>query len=341
MIRLSTLYVNDHDIRVGVSKKALVVRRDRKLVARFPIEELEAVVLASRAPMTTEAIGRCVDHGVRVSALRRGGGLRFCVGGPTDGSILLRVAQYRATEDPTQVAGLARQFVLGKIANQRRLMMRWSESAAGLDRNQIQREVAAVDERRSMLDGTNDGDRIRGIEGDVARRYFKVMAGHLRRAAPPPFCFARRSRRPPRDPTNALLSFLYGLLTARAIGALEAVGLDPQLGFLHGARPGRPSLALDLVEEHRPLWDRFAIRLITRGEIRDEDFVVTAGGAHYLTDDGRGKLFRRLDAHQAELVEHPLLRQEVPRSLLVNVQATVLARTIRGDISPYPPLVMG
>lgn len=341
MILDSTLYITSHSARVGVSKGAIEIRESGVLTGRFPLEALGAVVVTARASVSTEAIGRCADRGVRFAVLKRGGGLRFAVSGPVDGSVLLRTAQLQHSEMPEMAAGYARQFIRGKLANQAHSMLRWAERAPGHAKGIIQENAHVLRERIAYLGGVGDLDVIRGVEGDSARRYFKAMGHHLRQAGRSPFEFVKRSRRPPRDPANALLSFVYGLATVRIGGALEAVGLDPQVGFLHGLRSGRPSLALDLLEEHRPLLDRLAVRLMTRGELGGDHFVVTAGGAHYLSDDGRRILFAKWDEFLAEMVEHPLLRQRIPRGLVANVQATLLARAIRGDLDTYPPVVFG
>lgn len=194
--------------------------------------------------------------------------------------------------------------------------------------------------RVAALEGQMDGDRIRGIEGDGTRLYFKGLAHHLD-VHGSEFPFLGRNRRPPRDPVNALLGFAYGLCLTEIVGATEAVGLDPQIGFLHGVRPGRPSLALDLLEEFRPaVADRFVAGLFTRRMVRAADFTFTVGGACYLTDEGRRKVIGEYEAFKSETMMHPLLDREVIRATLPSVQAILMARHLRGDLPAYPPFIM-
>lgn len=256
------------------------------------------------------------------------------------GNVHLRLGQMRAATDPERVPVLARWFVAGKLQNYRRLLTRWSWDAEPGHRNHLIRQQEAIAARLGSLAGAVDGDRIRGIEGDATRRYFKGLAAQLASTGSNLF-FTGRNRRPPRDPVNALLSFNYGLVLTELVGALDAVGLDPQIGFLHGVRSGRPALALDLLEELRPAFaDRLAVRLIARRQIRSEHFLVTPGGACYLTDEGRSILVRGYELFKDEEVPHILLERTVPRWTLPTLQATLLARHLRGDIPAYPPFVM-
>lgn len=334
---MRTLYVTEHSARLRVRKANLVVERGRDS-RRVPIETLEAVVLTGRAEITNDALGELVRRGVRVSAVSKTGRLRFWVSGPTSGNVMLRLSQYEHSVDPSHAVRLAKHFVAGKLQNARRLMIRWAAGArAWLERGVMQREADVLAQRLAALPSASDGDTVRGIEGDGSRRYFRAMAMHLGEADPE-LAFERRSRRPPRDPTNALLSFTYGLLLTEVIGALESVGLDPQVGFLHCARPGRPSLALDLLEEFRPsLADRFVVAALTRRQLTAEDLEVRAGRAVYLTAEGRQKLLRLYEANREREVPHPLLNRPVPVALLPSIQATLLARHLRGDLPVYPP----
>ncbi len=337
---LKTLYIDQHDVSVTVRDRSVVVRRDGALVNRFPMAELEAVVLTGGAAVTTEALARCVREGVRVCSVSRGGSVRFTVGGPVRGNVLLRVEQLRAFDNRARANELCKMFVAGKLQNYRRLLQRWSWDAYDVTRKHLDRQREGIEGCVSRLRDAPDGDTIRGIEGDATRRYFKGLGAHLAQNAPA-MRFTERTRRPPRDPVNALLGYLYGLLVGSIAGALDAVGLDPQVGYLHGLRPGRPSLALDLVEEFRPaLADRFAVSLLTLGQLGPEHFQEAAGGAWYLTDDGRRALLARWEAFRSVEVTHPVLDRPVPRGSLPLVQATILARHLRGDIESYAPYVM-
>jgi CRISPR-associated protein Cas1 len=334
---LSILYVTEHRSTVRIAKGNVVVSRPDGAI-RVPIESLEAVVLFG-GQVTTDALAKCVEHGVRVTGLRRSGRVRFSVSGATSGNVLLRVAQHRAASDESATAAIARSIVAGKLQNYRNLLHRWAWDARPPERSMllVQREVLA--ERIRGLSGLVDGDRIRGIEGDGTRRYFKGLAVHLGdRAGVGRFLL--RTRRPPRDPVNALLSFLYALVQAELVGAIDAVGLDPQVGFLHGLRSGRASLALDLLEELRPaVADRLAVRLIHRRQLRLEHFTANGAGAWYLADEGRRLVLQAYEEAKDAEVEHRLLGRGLPAWTLPTVQATLLARHLRGDLPAYAPFV--
>ncbi len=337
---LNTLYVDDHRARVSVSKRALEVRVERALVGRYPMEQLEAVVLTGAASVTTEALARCTRSGIKVTSMTRGGTIRFALTGPTRGNVLLRVAQLRSADDSAASLHIAKHFVAAKLQNQVRMLGRWRDGASNPDRAMLAAQCEAIRERLGAISRAEHGDRLRGLEGDGTRRYFKGLRNHLATSVPE-IVFAERTRRPPRDAVNALLSFLYALITTTCAGALDATGLDPQIGFLHGLRPGRPALALDLLEEFRvPFADRFAVRTLARRTIRSEHFIRSAGGATYLSDDGRKLVIGGFEEYKSEHVDHLLLGRSVPRAVIPTVQATLLARYLRGDLPEYPPFVM-
>ena len=337
---LKTLYVDTHGSRVSVKGRAIEVRVDGSLVARYPMAAIDTVLLTGRAAVTMETLARCQSEGISVASLRRGGSLRFTVGGPVNGNVMLRVAQIRLADDPKASLRLAVSFVAGKLQNQLRMMRRWAWDAEGPIRAHIEEQVSIVAERLAGVSAAPTGDHLRGLEGDASRRYFKAVRAHLG-SQTGVLRFPERSRRPPRDPANALVSYVYGLVLAQVGGALDAVGLDPQVGYLHGLRPGRPSLGLDLLEELRPsVADRFSITLLARHQVSEADFVATPGGAVYLSDDGRHRVLDLFDHFREEPVTHPLLGREVARGALPTIQATLLARRIRGDLDVYPPYVM-
>lgn len=332
-----TLYVTDHRARLRIRHGTILIEQP-SASQRVPIEAVEGVVLTGRAEVSNDAMGELVRRGIRVVALSRTGRLRFSVGGATSGNVHLRIAQFRASADETETARLARWFVAGKLQNCRRSVQRWSWDAEGDARRVMEREVQVIGDRIADLGVTTDGDKIRGIEGDGTRRYFRCLALHLD-TGDELMNFVRRSRRPPRDPANAVLSFMYGIVLGEVIGALESVGLDPQVGYLHRPRSGRPSLALDLLEELRPsIADRFSVPVLARRQIRREHFHVVGSG-HYFTDDGRGAVLALYDAYRASEIDHPILGRRIGRWMLPTVQATLLARYLRGDLSTYPPFV--
>ncbi len=330
----SVLYVSDYKARISVGKGNLQVRVEGR-TTKVPVHGVEAIVLFG-GQMTTESIDLCVRSGIRVAALRRSGRLRFVVGGPTGGNVLLRVAQVQAATDEARTARIARVIVAAKLRSYRALVMRWATDAAGLQRRQLDADADILAERVRALPAAVTGDHIRGIEGDGTRRYFRALGGVLADSGSVG-SFLVRSRRPPRDPVNALLSFLYALALAELVGAAEAVGLDPQVGFLHRLRPGRPSLALDLLEELRPTTDRLAVRLLRRRQIRIEHFDQTSAGACYLADHARAAVLNAYEAYKDGTVVHPLVSRPVERWSLPTLQATLLARHLRGDLADYPP----
>jgi CRISPR-associated protein Cas1 len=334
-----TLYVTDHRATVRIRRGTLVIEQTGRW-QRVPIESIDAVVLAARAEITTNAIGELIRRGVRVAAISRSGKLRFAIGGPVSGNVHLRIAQLRASDDEAITARLCRWIVAAKLENSRRAIQRWSWEARGDTRRVMDREVNWIADRIRYLGTTRASDKIRGIEGDGTRSYFRCLGLHLDRGLEM-LDFARRTRRPPRDPVNALLSFVYGLLLTELIGALDAVGLDPQIGFLHRPRSGRPSLALDLLEEFRPsLADRFCVAVLSRKQVRAEHFQVV-GSAYYLTDEGRATVLGIYEEHKSAEVEHAVLGRRVGRWMLPSVQATLLARYIRGDLPAYAPYLVG
>ena len=339
-MRLSkTLYVAGHRAKVGLQKDSLMLSDPEKGRRRVPLVSLDGVVLLGNAQVTTQALAACAARGVRIASLSRGGKLRFTVGAPISGNVYLRIAQVRASEDPAHTLEIARAVVAGKLQNARSLVQRWSWDAPAEVEWTLKQTVELLSLRLQGVESTDSIERLRGIEGDAARRYFQAMRAALWRSG---MKFGTRSRRPPRDPTNALLSFVYGLLVAETVGALDAVGLDPQIGFLHGIRPGRPSLALDLVEEMRPgTADRMVVGAIRRRQFSDDDFEFTPGGACYLTSGGRQKLLALWEARRDEETKHALLARNTLRANLPSIQATILARHLRGDLPSYVPYLTG
>jgi CRISPR-associated protein Cas1 len=333
---LNTLYVTDHRARITFRRGSFEVHREAGRT-RVPIEAVDGIVLLSRAQVTTDALAACAERNIRVAALKMNGALRFVVGGPTSGNVHLRIAQVRASDDPTHRLSIARSFVGGKLRNSWTVVSRWGRDATPTDRRRIRERAEAIAERLARVPRAESEDQLRGLEGDAARAHFTVLGAVLADAR---LSFVGRQRRPPRDPVNALLSFCYGLLVTETTGALDAVGLDPQVGFLHRPRSGRPSLALDLAEELRPLTDRFVVTAVRRGEVGAEDFVKTPGGAVYLSESGRSKVLTLWERHKNVTYGHKVAGHDVARWAVPAVQATLLARHLRGDIPMYPPFVL-
>ena len=334
---LNTLYLNDHRSRANLKRGSLLVSTagNRK---RVPLQAIDAVVIFA-GHITTDAIAECVKRNVRVSVLTRGGKVRFTAGPPVCGNVHLRTAQHAAATDPIAATSVAKLIVAAKIRNSATVTRRWArdhtEPSIARDLNN---RTDRLLERIEAVSAATDRDTLRGIEGDAARLYFKGVSAAL---AATDLTFTARARRPPRDPANAAMSFCYALITTETTGACDAIGLDPQIGFLHQSlRAGRPSLALDITEELRSLTDRFVVSAARRGQISTEDFTGRLGTSCYLTDDGRRKLLSLWEQHKNILVDHPVLQRAVPRWAVPTVQATLLARWLRGDLPGYPPLTL-
>jgi CRISPR-associated protein Cas1 len=259
--------------------------------------------------------------------------------GPVSGNILLRQVQFRAADNPALSLELARAMVAGKLRNSRQLLLRAARESAEADDQQALAAAAAMvgEQLRRIVSAANPGALL-GVEGYAATAYFGVLSRVVKPSFRADFPFQERSRRPPRSRFDALISFLYALATADCRAALETVGLDPQLGFYHVPRPGRPALALDLVEEFRaPLADRLALTLINRGQIQAKHFDEREGGAVLLDDEGRKLVITAWQTRKQEEIRHPLLKQPVPIGLLPQLQARLLARKLRGDVVHYVP----
>lgn len=317
--------------------ETVAVRVERQVKLRVPIHTLSGIVCFGRVTCSPFLLGMCAERGVGVSFLSEHGRFLARIQGPVSGNVLLRREQYRLTDDAVQCAGIARAVVMGKVANCRTVLQR-----ALRERREHERagdiEWAALRLKRILEEvaGSADVDVIRGHEGDAARVYFGVFDA-LILADKENFYFRGRSRRPPLDNMNALLSFLYTLLTHDMAGALETVGLDAAVGYLHRERPGRPSLALDLVEELRPvLADRVALTLVNRQQVTARGFRRLENGAIVMEDSTRRTVLTAWQERKREEVLHPFLGESAPLGLMPFLQATLLARHVRGDLDGYP-----
>ena len=305
---------------------------------RLPLEALDTLILLGSAQITTQALDACMKRGVRVAALQMSGAIRFAVSGKRSGNVHLRSAQFAAAMDENSALEIAKALVAAKLQNSAKVMDRWARDAKQQsERQQLAKRGAQLRMRLGRLPDAPTADHVRGIEGDAARIYFRAMG---RVVATSGLGFSNRTRRPPRDPVNAMLGFCYALLVTECIGAAESVGLDFQIGFLHRPRAGRPSLALDLAEEMRALVDRFVVALVRRRQVQDDDFMHTPGGGVYLNDEGRNRVLAEWEQHKESLLHHRVLDRKIGRWALPSVQATLLARHLRGDLSAYPPYVL-
>lgn len=335
---LNTLYVTTQGSYLSRDGETVSVRLDDEVKLRVPVHTLSGIVCFGQVSCSSFLMSLAAEWGVGISFLTEHGRFLARVQGPVSGNVLLRRAQYRASDVETSSAGVARSVVLGKIANCRTVILR-----AARERGDRAPETAELDGAARRLASICDDVRrasglesIRGHEGDAAREYFSIF-DHLITAEKDRFFFRGRSRRPPLDRTNALMSFVYTLLTHDIASALEAVGLDPAVGYLHRDRPGRPSLALDLTEELRPvLADRLVLSLINRRQVSADGFRQQEPGGIVMEADTKKQVLVAWQKRKQENILHPFLDERVPFGLVPHIQATLLARFLRGDLEAYP-----
>nr|WP_321513840.1 type I-C CRISPR-associated endonuclease Cas1c [uncultured Pseudodesulfovibrio sp.] len=335
---LNTLYVTSQGSYLSKDGECVVVRTEDGEKKRFPVHVLDGIVCFGNVLCSPFLLGHCGEKGVSVSFLTEWGKFLAGVRGPQGGNVLLRRAQYRLADDPEASSGMARAIIVGKIANSRAVLRRClRDHADRVDADAVGRAVEYLDDSARRLLSPISLDEARGMEGQAANVYFAVFA-NLILANDPIFSFDGRNRRPPLDVVNCLLSFVYTLLAHDVRSALEAVGLDPQVGFLHRDRPGRPGLALDMMEEFRPfVADRLVLSLINRGEVRPQGFVRKESGAVFMDDDTRKVVLTAWQKRKQDEALHPFLKERLQLGLAFHVQAQLMARSVRGDLDGYPP----
>jgi CRISPR-associated protein Cas1 len=336
---LNTVYVTTEGAALRKDGENLVADMEGEEKARVPLHMLASIVAFGPIFLSPALVAACAEAGICIVLLGRNGRFQARVEGPVSGNVLLRRAQYRASDRPEDVV---RSLVVGKVSNQRAVLMRALRDYGGEMEAGVREAIASAVGRlarimRHVELAGEDIDRLRGSEGEAANLYFSVF-GYLVRSPDAEMRWTGRSRRPPLDPLNALLSFLYTLLTHDCRSACESVGLDPSVGFLHRDRPGRPSLALDLMEELRPvLVDRLALSLINRRQLCGSDFDRSESGAVLLTDEGRRTVLSAWQDRKKEERHHAFLQEKAPLGLVPFLQAQMLARHLRGDLDAYPP----
>jgi CRISPR-associated protein Cas1 len=336
----NTLFVTTAGAYLAKDGEAVAVRVDKEVRMRVPIHTLGGIVCFGQIGFSPFLLGLCGERGVAVSFLTENGRFLARLQGPTSGNVLLRREQYRRTDDPAGCAALVRPILAAKIANSRTVLLRALRDRPGHPAAEALRAAAArLAHHLPALTEDLPLDTLRGIEGSAARAYFEVFDSLIVQQKDD-FFLRERSRRPPLDNMNALLAFIYTLLRHDVAAALETVGLDPAVGFLHRDRPGRPSLALDLMEEMRAyLADRLALSLVNLNQVRPAGFLRGESGGVTMDAETRKSVLTAYQKRKSEEIVHPFLGEKTTLGLLPHLQAALLARTLRGDLDGYPPFL--
>ncbi|MCX8085969.1 MAG: type I-C CRISPR-associated endonuclease Cas1c [Rhodocyclaceae bacterium] len=336
---LNTLYVTTPESYLHLDNDTVRIEVERQTRLRVPLHHLASIVCFGHVMVSPMLMHRLADEGKSLVLLDSHGQFKARLEGPVTGNVLLRIDQHRRLVQAEFCLSAAKAFVAGKLKNGRQVLLRGArESGRTEDNTPLAATAEEFARALARLEHAPDLDAVRGIEGDAAKRYFAVFGHLVRPEARQVFMPDGRSRRPPRDRMNALLSFLYALLMNDCRSAIESVGLDPQIGFFHAVRPGRAALALDLMEEFRPLLaDRLALTLINRRQIQAHDFEIRPGGAVSLKDGARKAVVVAYQERKKEELSHPLLAEQMALGLVPFLQARLLARRVRGDVETYQP----
>ena len=337
---LNTLFVLTEDSYLTLDGENVVVRQGEAEKGRFPLHTLEGICTFAYPGASPALMGACCERGINLRFHSPRGRFLARVSGTSNGNVLLRRTQYRVADDPDRRVLFARNMILGKVYNGRWAVHRTlRDHGMRLDREKLEAVCETMRACQESIAQAPDDDTLRGLEGVAAAAYFSVLDDRIL-GDKNTFYFHGRSRRPPMDPMNALLSFAYSLLASDCTAALESVGLDAYVGFLHTDRPGRASLALDLMEELRPcLADRFVLSLVNNRKLNPKDFHFEESGSVLLTDEARRKFLRAWQENKQETLTHPYLQEKIPWGLVPYVQALLLARCLRGDLDGYPPFL--
>lgn len=334
---LNTLFVTSEDVYLSLDGENAVANRNGEAVARYPLHTLQSIVSFSYSGASPALMGACAKREIGVAFCTPRGRFLARVSGQMQGNVLLRRAQYRVADDPSESCRVARMMILGKVYN-----ARWSvertrrDHAMRIDSERFAAVSQQLQELLPQITAETSLDSLRGLEGAGATAYFSVLDDMILQGKDT-FFFRERSRRPPLDAINAMLSFAYSLLAHDCASALESVGLDAYVGFLHRDRPGRESLALDLMEELRPCFaDRFVLTMVNNRIIKPEDFDFRESEAVFLTDTGRKSFLQKWQERKRETITHPFLEEKLPWGLVPYVQSLLLARFLRGDLDDYP-----
>lgn len=337
---LNTLFVTSENRYLSLKNENVVVHEGEQIIAQFPLISLEGIVSFSYQGASPALMGACAKRGISLVFMSPNGRFLCRVSGIDQGNVLLRRQQCRVAEDDAQCARIARNMIIGKIYNERWVLGRaLRDHGMRLDQAKIEDSISVLQSAISSLQEMEDTESICGVEGSAAAQYYRVF-DELILSQKADFIFQGRNRQPPLDNINALLSFAYVLLAHECASALESVGIDAYIGFLHKDRPGRASLALDLEEELRaPFADRLVLTLINNRVIRDKHFDRQEDGAVLLSEEGRRVFLRAWQEKKQETLTHPYLQEKIPWGLVPYVQSLLLARYLRGDLDGYPPFL--
>lgn len=337
---LNTLYITTDDAYLTEESDSVVIRQGSTKLGQFPLIAIENIMLFSFKGASPELLGKCAEKGIGVSQYTPNGKFLYRISDKNRGNVLLRKEQYRISDDGSRAMPYARNMILAKVYNQRNTVNRaLRDHSMRIDKEKFTKVSNNLKKKMSDIENVSDIDALRGIEGDAAVDYFSVFDDMILNQKED-FAFNGRNRRPPLDNVNAMLSFLYAVLANDCADALEGVGLDSYVGFMHTDKPGRKSLALDLMEELRaPLVDRLVLTLINQRQITGDDFIKEESGAVRFTSDGRKKILKAWQEKKKMEITHPFLDEKLEWGLVAYVQALLLARVVRGDMDEYPPFL--
>lgn len=337
---LNTLYILSEDIYLSLDGENIVANRDKQVIARYPLHTLQNIVTFSYSGASPALMGACAERQIGLAFCTPRGRFLARVCGEGNGNVLLRREQYRVADNQFESCKISRSMIFGKLYNSRWSIERTRrDHALRVDSDRLSGVSQQLYTLLPQVKEETDSERLRGLEGVGASAYFSVFDDMIL-GDKNTFCFNGRSRRPPLDAVNALLSFAYSLLSHDCASALESVGLDSYVGFLHRDRPGRTSLALDLMEELRPcMADRFVLTLINNRKVKADDFLYAESGAVLLNDDGRRAFLKSWQEKKKETLTHPYLGEKLSWGMIPHIQALLLARYLRGDLDDYPPFL--
>lgn len=337
---LNTLFINQSDSYLALDGGNVLVKADDQVLGRVPLHNLEGIVAFGYTGASPALMGHCAENGIVLTFMTKHGRFLARVIGESRGNVVLRKTQYRRSDDEVASARLAKNFILGKLYNQKWMLERMTRDyPLRLDVERFKVTSQDMTETMREIQVCENLERLRGLEGTIAVRYNRLFDSMILQQKED-FHFKGRTRRPPLDRVNAMLSFAYSLLARDVSAALEAVGLDAYVGFLHRERPGRASLALDMMEELRGIYaDRFVLSLINKKVIQGKDFLQKENGAVIMTEEGRKTFLTAWQKKKQETIQHPYLKEKMMWGLVPYAQALLLARHLRDDLEAYPPFL--